>query len=82
MTFVPGGRSSRRSSANSTPILLCKLLAEAPADRRGLTPLFWQDVRPYGEVRLDMGSRLSIGARLPAEEPALRVRPAEAHSRG
>jgi hypothetical protein len=32
-----------------------------PADRRGLTPLFWQHVRPYGEVRLDMGSRLRIG---------------------
>lgn len=32
-----------------------------PADRRGLTPLFWQHVRPYGEVRLDMGSRLQIG---------------------
>jgi hypothetical protein len=31
------------------------------ADRRGLTPLFWQHVRPYGEVRLDMGSRLSVG---------------------
>ena len=31
------------------------------ADRRGLTPLFWQHVRPYGEVRLDMGSRLRIG---------------------
>ncbi len=29
-----------------------------PADRRGLTPLFWQHVRPYGEVRLDMGSAL------------------------
>jgi hypothetical protein len=35
------------------------LLGEA--DRRGLTPLFWQHVRPYGEARLDMGSRLSIG---------------------
>ncbi|MEV0163824.1 Tn3 family transposase [Nonomuraea fuscirosea] len=23
-----------------------------PADRRGLTPLFWQHVQPYGEVRL------------------------------
>lgn len=32
------------------------------ADRRGLTPLFWQHVRPYGEVRLDLGSRLDIGA--------------------
>jgi hypothetical protein len=31
------------------------------ADRRGLTPLFWQHVRPYGEVRLNMGSRLRIG---------------------
>ncbi len=31
-----------------------------PADRRGLTPLFWQHVRPYGEVRLDMGARLRI----------------------
>jgi hypothetical protein len=36
-----------------------ELLGEA--DRRGLTPLFWQHVRPYGEVRLDMGSRLRIG---------------------
>jgi TnpA family transposase len=31
------------------------------ADRRGLTPLFWSHVRPYGEVRLDMGARLAIG---------------------
>ncbi|MEU9056432.1 hypothetical protein AB0D37_39605 [Streptomyces sp. NPDC048384] len=30
------------------------------ADRRGLTPLFWGHVRPYGEVKLDMGSRLHI----------------------
>ena len=34
------------------------LLGEA--DRRGLTPLFWQHVRPYGEVRLDMMSRLRL----------------------
>ncbi|MFI7114817.1 Tn3 family transposase [Nonomuraea sp. NPDC050227] len=33
-----------------------------PADRRGLTPLFWQHVRPYGEVRLNLNARLSIGA--------------------
>ena len=32
-----------------------------PGRRRGLTPLFWQHVRPYGEVRLDMGARLQIG---------------------
>ena len=34
-----------------------------PADRRGLSPLFWQHVRPYGEVTLDLGSRLTIGTR-------------------
>lgn len=32
-----------------------------PVDRRALTPLFWGHVRPYGEVRLDLGSRLTIG---------------------
>ncbi len=31
------------------------------ADRRGLTPLFWMHVRPYGEVHLDMSSRLRLG---------------------
>lgn len=31
-----------------------------PADRRGLTPLFWQHVLPYGEVKLDMTARLRI----------------------
>jgi hypothetical protein len=36
------------------------------ADRRGLTPLFWQHVRPYGEVRLDMMSRLSLS---PGQNP-------------
>lgn len=30
------------------------------ADRRGLTPLFWSHVLPYGEVRLDMTSRLAL----------------------
>ena len=33
-----------------------------PADRRGLTPLFWAHVLPYGEVRLDMSSRLNLGS--------------------
>jgi len=32
-------------------------------DRRGLTPLFWQHVLPYGEVKLDINARLEIGAR-------------------
>jgi TnpA family transposase len=34
------------------------LLTEA--DRRGLTPLFWTHVMPYGEVNLDMNRRLTI----------------------
>ncbi|MEV0196700.1 hypothetical protein [Nonomuraea sp. NPDC050691] len=34
-----------------------------PVDRRGLTPLFWLHIRPYGEVRLDLSARLSIGTR-------------------
>ncbi|MEU1465881.1 Tn3 family transposase [Streptomyces sp. NPDC005727] len=32
------------------------------ADRRGLTPLFWSHVRPYGEVNLDMEARLNLTA--------------------
>lgn len=33
-------------------------------DRRGLTPLFWQHVLPYGEVKLDMQVRLNIRTEL------------------
>lgn len=29
-------------------------------DRRGLTPLFWGHIQPYGEVKLDMHARLDI----------------------
>ncbi|WP_411144019.1 Tn3 family transposase [Streptomyces sp. x-80] len=40
-----------------------------PADRCGLTPLFWSHVRPYGEVSLDMDARLDLAAvRLPSPE--------------
>ncbi len=31
-------------------------------DRRGLTPLFWAHVRPYGEVKLNMTKRLALSA--------------------
>lgn len=31
-----------------------------PVDRRGLTPLFWTNIKPYGEVRLDMTRRLEL----------------------
>ncbi|MEV3961710.1 Tn3 family transposase [Nocardia sp. NPDC050193] len=30
-------------------------------DERGLTPLFWSHVLPYGEVKLNMNSRLVLG---------------------
>jgi hypothetical protein len=40
-----------------------------PADRRGLTPLFKSHVRPYGEVNLDMDTRLDLAAaKLPCTE--------------
>ena len=37
-----------------------------PEDRRGLTPLCWQHVLPYGEVKLDMTARLSIRTTAPS----------------
>lgn len=37
-------------------------------DRRGLTPLFWSHILPYGEVRLNMAQRLALGSPTP---PAL-----------
>jgi hypothetical protein len=33
---------------------------EPPTARRGLTPLFWTHGAPYGEVKLDMTSRLAL----------------------
>lgn len=38
-----------------------------PADRRGLTPLFWSHVAPYGEVRLNLRDRITL--RTPAQQP-------------
>lgn len=29
-------------------------------DRRGLTPLFWSNVNPYGTFRLDMDRRMDL----------------------
>ncbi|MEP7021823.1 MAG: Tn3 family transposase, partial [Pseudonocardiales bacterium] len=40
-----------------------------PEDRRGLTPLFWQHVLPYREVKLDMTARLTIQTPTPASGP-------------
>jgi hypothetical protein len=30
-------------------------------NQRGLTPLFWSHVLPYGEVKLNMTNRLRLG---------------------
>ncbi|WP_406326575.1 hypothetical protein [Streptomyces sp. NBC_00203] len=40
-----------------------------PADRRGLTPLFWSHVRPYGTFRLDMNKRLDLGPSAAVPQP-------------
>ncbi|WP_233273729.1 transposase [Streptomyces broussonetiae] len=42
-----------------------------PADRRGLTPLFWSHVRSYGEVNLDMDARLNLAAAVPGPRTPL-----------
>lgn len=48
-------------------LMLQDILAEpgrldrlTPADRRGLTPLFWSHVKAHGEILLDMDRRLQI----------------------
>ena len=40
----------------------------AAEDRRGLTPLFWSNINPYGTFRLDMDRHLDLdrGAAAPA----------------
>lgn len=45
-------------------------LAELSAeDLRGLTPLFWTNIAPYGEVRLNMSSRLTLRGSTAAPPP-------------
>ncbi|WP_177227693.1 hypothetical protein [Nonomuraea pusilla] len=55
MTLPTAGRPRRGTAQLLTP-----------ADRRGLTLLFWQHVRSCGEVRLNLNARLNLG-RLPAQ---------------
>ena len=31
-------------------------------ERRGLSPLFWTHINPYGQFRLDMNTRLDLTA--------------------
>ena len=65
----------RRDPVNFSPAVSRTALADPewaqllkPADQRGLTPLFWQHVQPYGEVRLDVAKRLSLGGAAQAPE--------------
>ena len=51
-------------------LMLQRVLAEpawmarmTPADRRGLTPLVWGHVSPYGAFDLDMARRLDLDLR-------------------
>ena len=48
-------------------------------DLRGLTPMFWTNIAPYGEVRLNMSSRLALRAprRRPARPGSPARRPAQ-----
>jgi len=52
----------------NTPMIQDQLIAPALADaltvedKRGLTPLIWAHISPYGEIRLDMQSRLELAA--------------------
>jgi hypothetical protein len=57
-------------------LLIQDMLAEpewadvlTPEDKRGLTPLFWTHLVPYGEVRLDMSRRLAIRDAAPSWQP-------------
>ena len=47
-------------------------------DLRGLTPLFWTNIAPYGEVRLNMSTRLALRdtpSSPPASDPASKEQP-------
>jgi Tn3 transposase DDE domain len=41
------------------------------ADLRGLTPLFWSNINPYGTFHLDMAHRLDLGIPVASDEPAV-----------
>jgi hypothetical protein len=41
----------------ATPAWVGKL---TDADKRGITPLFWSHVAPYGEIQLDLNRRLQL----------------------
>jgi hypothetical protein len=39
-------------------------------DERALTPLFWSNIAPYGEVKLDMRRRITLAADIRPDEPS------------
>ncbi|WP_405658363.1 transposase [Streptomyces sp. NBC_01166] len=47
-------------------------------DRRGLSPLFWTHVNPYGRFELDMNSRLDLDLSIRATVPGPRTPQGEA----
>jgi len=62
------GPALRQIQAANTQLLQAVLRDPAWAgklteeDRRGLSPLFWSHVNPYGRFRLDMDTRLDLTA--------------------
>jgi Tn3 transposase DDE domain len=59
-----------QSSLVHVNTLLLQAVLEVPAfhdsldevDRRGLSPLFWTQINPYGRFRLDMDTRLDLAS--------------------
>jgi hypothetical protein len=45
-------------------------VALTPEDERGLNPLFWSNIAPYGEVRIDLGRRITLTADTRPAAPA------------
>ncbi|MFJ9370584.1 hypothetical protein ACIRRA_40035 [Nocardia sp. NPDC101769] len=64
--LFPSSRGVRFSRRSPSTIAVGDIEQEwenrlTPEDRRGLTPRFWSHVLPYGEVELNMSSRLTLG---------------------
>jgi hypothetical protein len=38
------------------------LVALGPDDERALSPLFWSNIAPYGEVKLNMAQRITLAS--------------------
>lgn len=62
MRTIEPYKALRRFSPENTHILADLDWADilTPEDKRGLTPLFWAHLLPYGEVKLNMTRRLLL----------------------